>query len=163
MGPEGEGGSGEAGRPGRGPSPIGETEYAGPVTVSTLRFGGHAIRLVRPADPDRLLDDPGVLDWNRRDDYMPYWAYLWPGAYLLAEAVAAEGSPWLWGGPTAEALEIGCGLGLAGLVAAGAGAAGPVHRLRLEAAGFRGPLRWRERIRAIAVPDAAAGLARPPR
>ena len=34
-----------------------------------------------------------VLDWNRRDDYMPYWAYLWPGAYLLAEAVARE--PWL--------------------------------------------------------------------
>ncbi len=42
--------------------------------------------------PDRLLEEPGVLAWNRRDDYMPYWAYLWPGAFLLAEAVARE--PW---------------------------------------------------------------------
>jgi predicted nicotinamide N-methyase len=93
------------------------TEYVGPVGVSAFRFGGHAVRLVRPADPDRLLDDPGVLDWNRRDDYMPYWAYLWPGAYLLAEAVARGG--WPEGREVAppEALEIGCGLGLAGLVA----------------------------------------------
>jgi hypothetical protein len=85
--------------------------------VTTLRFGAHDIRVVRPADPDRLLDDPGVLDWNRRDDYMPYWAYLWPGAYLLAEAVAC--GEWLKTGSEApiEALEIGCGLGLAGLVA----------------------------------------------
>ena len=60
--------------------------------VTTLEFGGRRIRLVRPADPDRLLDDPLVLDWNRQDDYMPYWAYLWPAAYLLAEAVARE--PW---------------------------------------------------------------------
>ncbi len=94
------------------------TEYEGPVVVTTLELGGHPIRLVRPADPDRLLDDPLVLDWNRRDDYMPYWAYLWPGAYLLAEAVLSE--PW----PQPEAavsssaaLEIGCGLGLAGLAA----------------------------------------------
>jgi predicted nicotinamide N-methyase len=84
--------------------------------VTTLHFGGHSVRLVRPTDPDRLLEDPGVLDWNRRDDYMPYWAYLWPGAYLLAEAVARE--QWPGGGEDApvEALEIGCGLGLAGLV-----------------------------------------------
>jgi predicted nicotinamide N-methyase len=84
-----------------------------------FEFGGRTIRLARPADPDRLLEDPGVLDWNRRDDYMPYWAYLWPGAYLLAEAVARE--PWAADrqGPGAgplQALEIGCGLGLAGLV-----------------------------------------------
>ena len=43
-------------------------------------------------NPDRLLDDPLVVDWNRHDDYMPYWAYLWPAAYLLAERVARE--PW---------------------------------------------------------------------
>jgi predicted nicotinamide N-methyase len=43
---------------------------------------------------------------------MPYWAYLWPGAFLLAEAVARE--PW----PSGQtAIELGCGLGLAGLVA----------------------------------------------
>jgi predicted nicotinamide N-methyase len=98
------------------------TEYTGPVVVTTLEFGGRAIRLVRPADPDRLLDDPSVQDWNRRDDYMPYWAYLWPGACLLAEAVVRE--PWPLAateGQSLEALEIGCGVGLAGLVALGLG------------------------------------------
>jgi predicted TPR repeat methyltransferase len=95
----------------------GGTQYSGPVTVTPLRFGAEEIRVVRPADPDRLLDDPGVLDWNRRDDYMPYWAYLWPGAYLLAEAVAREEWGEIGGDSPTEALEIGCGLGLAGLVA----------------------------------------------
>jgi predicted nicotinamide N-methyase len=89
------------------------TLYNGPVATAELSFGGRALKLVRPAEPDRLLDHPAVVDRNRRDDYMPYWAYLWPGAYLLAEAVAAE--RWVKGTP---ALEIGCGLGLAGLVGA---------------------------------------------
>jgi predicted nicotinamide N-methyase len=103
---------------GRGhPMAIEGTAYSGPVTVSDLCFSGHSVRLVRPSDPDRLLDDPGVLDWNRRDDYMPYWAYLWPGAYLLAEVVAREQWPGAGDDAPVEALEIGCGLGLAGLVA----------------------------------------------
>jgi predicted nicotinamide N-methyase len=66
--------------------------------------------LVAPEEPDRLLDDPQVRALNNRDDYMPYWAYIWPGAYLLAEAVMRQ----KWE-PGLEALEIGCGLGLAGL------------------------------------------------
>jgi predicted nicotinamide N-methyase len=104
------------------PRPPHRSEYRGPVAVSTLEFGGISIRLARPADPDRLLDDPRVIDWNRSDDYMPYWAYLWPSALLLAEWVACE--------PLAErpdgavglqTLEIGCGLGLPGLVAVARG------------------------------------------
>lgn len=87
------------------------TVYTGPVSTVEVAVAGRHTRLVRPAEPDRLLDAPEVLAWNRLDDYMPYWAYLWPGAFLLAEAVARE--PWIAGTP---ALEIGCGLGLAGLV-----------------------------------------------
>jgi predicted nicotinamide N-methyase len=79
--------------------------------------GGRVLRIVAPDDPDRLLNDAAVLELNRRDDYMPYWAYFWPGAFLLAEAVARE--PWPAG---AEVLELGCGLGLAGLTALAAGA-----------------------------------------
>ena len=99
-----------------------ETEYTGPVKITSLKFGGHTIQVVRPADPDRLLDDPLVRHWNERDDYMPYWAYLWPGALFLAEAVARE--PWPLGttlAPPLRALEIGCGVGLAGLVAVSRG------------------------------------------
>jgi predicted nicotinamide N-methyase len=69
-----------------------------------------------------MLDDPVTRDWNQRDDYMPYWAYLWPGALLLAEVVARE--PWtpgLLASRPFAALEIGCGVGLGGLVALGRG------------------------------------------
>jgi predicted nicotinamide N-methyase len=98
------------------------TDYRGPVVVTSIDVAGRMVRLVRPADPDQLLDDPLVTDWNRHDDYMPYWAYLWPAAYLLAEVVARE----RWPGRShesglAEALEIGCGLGLPGLVAVARG------------------------------------------
>jgi predicted nicotinamide N-methyase len=95
---------------------IAGTAYEGPVVTASVKLAGRSIRLVRPAEPDRLLDAQDVIDWNHRDDYMPYWAYLWPGAFLLAEAVARE--PWDEGTP---ALEIGCGLGLAGLVGVGRG------------------------------------------
>jgi predicted nicotinamide N-methyase len=93
-----------------------DTRYDGPVEIATLTPGGRAVRVARPADPDRLLDDPDVRESSRAGDYMPYWAYLWPGAFLLAEAVARE--PW---DPGTRALEIGCGLGLAGLVGVAAG------------------------------------------
>ncbi len=96
------------------PIPL-KTDYAGPVIVTEIEFQGRPIRLVRPTDPDRMLDDPTVRDWNRRDDYMPYWAYVWPAAYLLAEAVMRESWPESPDGGPVEALEIGCGLGLAGL------------------------------------------------
>jgi predicted nicotinamide N-methyase len=88
-----------------------ETTYDGPVRVCRLTIAGRAIEVLRPLEPDRLLDDEAVHALNARDDYMPYWAYLWPGAYLLAEVVARE--PWPKG---RQALEIGCGLGLAGLM-----------------------------------------------
>ena len=121
-----------------------ETKYRGPSTVTTIHVGSTAIRLVRPAEPDRLLDDGEVHDLNRRDDYMPYWAYLWPGAFLLAELVARG----RWAGE--PALEIGCGLGLAGLVGTGARAEGPLHRLRRRAPRIRRPERLRERLRPVA-------------
>jgi predicted nicotinamide N-methyase len=93
-------------------------EYDGPVAIRLHQFGSQTIRLACPADPDRLLDDPGVVEWNRRDDYMPYWGYLWPGAYLLAERLghAQELQPSAEH-ESIQALEIGCGLGLPGMVA----------------------------------------------
>src|SRR4051794_1222677 len=96
--------------------------YDGPTATWTLTLLGREVHLVRPMDPDRLLEDPAVHAWNQQDDYMPYWAYLWPGAYFLAEAVAREPGPEPAAGAgtgPVEALEIGCGLGLAGLLAVG--------------------------------------------
>jgi predicted nicotinamide N-methyase len=74
--------------------------------------------ITRPDNSDRLLDDPAVLAAFAADEYMPYWADLWPAARMLAKAIMRE--PWT---PGLHALEIGCGLGLPGIAALARGLA----------------------------------------
>jgi predicted nicotinamide N-methyase len=93
-----------------------ESTYEGQVGETSVKVAGRTLQLVRPLDPDRLLDDPDVMAWNAAEDYMPYWAYLWPGAILLGEALAAGSFE-----PGTRAIEIGCGLGLSGLLAVSLG------------------------------------------
>ena len=69
-----------------------------------------------PADPDTLLDDPAVRARNVAEDYMPYWAWVWPSSPPMAELVRRAG--WLRG---TEALELGSGLGMVGVAAGLAG------------------------------------------
>jgi predicted nicotinamide N-methyase len=57
-----------------------------------------------------------VHDAFAKDEYMPYWADLWPASRMLAKAILHE--PWT---TATEALEIGCGLGLPGIVAMSVG------------------------------------------
>jgi predicted nicotinamide N-methyase len=95
-----------------------QLDYGGPIEIATLTVGGVSIRLARPDEPDQLFNDPLVHEMNRRDDYMPYWAYLWPSAWLLGEYVAC--APWSecpGESNATDVLEIGCGLGLVGMVA----------------------------------------------
>ncbi len=76
----------------------------------------------RPADSYALLDDPVVLEAHERDEYMPYWADLWPAARMLAKAVAKEDwSQYPNSGDKLVALELGCGLGVPGLTALASG------------------------------------------
>jgi hypothetical protein len=44
----------------------------------------------RPDRADKLLDHPEVHEASRRDDYMPYWAELWPDYDASALAFAAD-------------------------------------------------------------------------
>jgi predicted nicotinamide N-methyase len=79
-------------------------------------------QIERPADSYALLDDPIVLDAHERDEYMPYWADLWPAARMLAKAIAREDwSQYPKTGEKLEALELGCGLGVPGLTALACG------------------------------------------
>lgn len=82
----------------------------------TFRVGGHTVTLDRPVGLDRLFDHPAVRSAYAADEYIPYWADVWPAAFMLAETVAAETWP-----PRTEALELGCGLGLSGIVALACG------------------------------------------
>jgi predicted nicotinamide N-methyase len=66
----------------------------------------------RPGESDQLLDHPAVRAAFAADEYMPYWADLWPAARMLAKAIWRE--PWPAG---LRALEVGCGLGLPGIAA----------------------------------------------
>jgi ETFB lysine methyltransferase len=76
----------------------------------------------RPADSYALLDDPIVREAHDRDEYMPYWADLWPASRMLAKAVAREDwSKYPMTGDKLEALELGCGLGVPGLTALACG------------------------------------------
>jgi predicted nicotinamide N-methyase len=90
----------------------------GELRRENILIEGRSFVVLRPSDSDRLLDDPTVLSANVSDDYMPYWADLWPGARMLAKALLREP-------PQAgtRVLEIGCGLGLPGSVALSLGLA----------------------------------------
>ena len=66
----------------------------------------------RPAESDKLLDHPAVHSAFAVDEFMPYWADLWPAARMLAKVLMREGWP-----PGLRTLEVGCGLGLPGVVA----------------------------------------------
>jgi SAM-dependent methyltransferase len=80
-------------------------------------------QIERPADSYALLDDPIVLAAHERDEYMPYWADLWPAARMLAKAVAKEDWTRLSrsNGEKLQTLELGCGLGVPGLTALACG------------------------------------------
>src|SRR6185503_9525880 len=83
-----------------------------PLHTEVVRVAERRYRLRRPRSAEELIDE---RDYER-DERLPYWAELWPSARPLAEALAAmplEG---------VSVLELGCGLGLPSIVAAGRGA-----------------------------------------
>jgi predicted nicotinamide N-methyase len=75
-----------------------------------VRVGEVELSLLRPVSPDALLDEEAFA----RDEFLPYWAELWPAATALAAAL-----PDVVG---RRVVELGCGLGLPSLVAAALGA-----------------------------------------
>ncbi len=86
------------------------------MTVESIDLGPYTVELARPAKPDELLDLPEVAEAYAKDEYMPYWATLWPVARRLASVVAT--TQWA---PGLTAIELGCGLGLPGVAALKAG------------------------------------------
>jgi predicted nicotinamide N-methyase len=77
-----------------------------------VEVAGRVLRLLRPPQADELIDEAAFDE----DEFLPYWAELWPSGVALAEVVAGmdvRGS---------RVLELGAGLGIPSLVAALGGA-----------------------------------------
>ena len=77
------------------------------------------IDLLAPVDPDALLDDPIVEQRYKADNYLPYWPIIWPSGLMLAAKILTDA-----GSPPAppdnsppRAIDLGCGLGTAGIAA----------------------------------------------
>jgi len=77
----------------------------------TLRVGDVELTVERPSEPEALLDEEAFAN----DEFMPYWAELWPAGLALARALPER----LDG---VRLVEVGCGLGVPSLVAAARGA-----------------------------------------
>ena len=84
-----------------------------------IPLDGRDLRLLRPRDAEALLDEHAF----EHEEYLPYWAELWPSSLALARTISGRA---LRG---ARTLELGCGLGLPSIAAALAGGRGAGHRL----------------------------------
>lgn len=87
-----------------------------PYVQRQFAFGGQDLKLWVVEDPNALMDGMTEADFGD-EEKMPYWAALWPASLELANYMAGRGLP-----ANARVLELGCGLGLNGILAAKLGA-----------------------------------------
>ena len=85
--------------------------------VAEITLGNQKISLLRITDFERLLQAVEENDFNQ-DERLPYWADLWPSSVALAEYILCK-EQYLH---DKKIIELGCGLGLAGIAAARMGA-----------------------------------------
>jgi predicted nicotinamide N-methyase len=87
------------------PSP--REEATGDLVEHAVAVDGRELLLLGPRDPESLLDEHAF----EQEEFLPYWAELWPSALALARVVGRRP---LTG---RRVLELGCGLGLPSIVA----------------------------------------------
>jgi len=123
--------------------------------TETLQIGELEIPFTRIADPDVVLDQVAA-EQDRREKvsgerhegeelHLPYWAELWESGLGIGQALFA--SPYLL--RDKNILDLGCGMGLAGTVAAALGANVLFADLEPDSLLFAtlNSLPWREKVR----------------
>jgi predicted nicotinamide N-methyase len=84
----------------------------GALIEEVVELAGRRLTLLRPPSPDELIDESAFDE----DEFLPYWAELWPSGVALAAVVGARDLDGV------RVLELGAGLGLPSLAAALRGA-----------------------------------------
>src|SRR6188472_831927 len=79
--------------------------------TTKLSIAGQDYELIHPKSVDDLISEE---DFDR-DERIPYWANIWPSERALAELISQQP------GDGRKLLELGCGVGFAGIVAARVG------------------------------------------
>jgi predicted nicotinamide N-methyase len=103
---------GPALRAARGPGRRAGRSVRAALIEERIELAGRKISFLRPPSADELIDETAFDE----DEFLPYWAELWPSGIALARTV---GTLELAG---ARVLELGAGLGLPSLAAALGGA-----------------------------------------
>lgn len=80
-----------------------------------LEISKYRLSLISIRDTNDLLDRLDVDEFNK-DERLPYWAEIWPSSIALSEYVCSRN---IYG---KNVLELGCGVGVVGIVAALEGA-----------------------------------------
>jgi len=130
-----------------------------------LRVGAMEFAFTRIADPNRVLDQVAEEE-DRRDKlagkrrageelHLPYWAELWDSSLAIIDFLA-ETLPAKFDVPKLSVLDLGCGMGLTGTVAAAMGGARALRRPRTRSPALRAL--ERDRVRRMHT-HAAAELA----
>src|SRR4051794_13029667 len=86
--------------------------YNHDVVEEVIPLKGRDLRVLRPRDSEALLDEHAF----EHEEFLPYWAELWPSGVALAKAIGVQSLG------ARRVVELGCGLGLPSIAAALAGA-----------------------------------------
>jgi predicted nicotinamide N-methyase len=102
--------------PPQSPAPPPNRSRACPRRERRITLGHVPLTIVHPADPAALIEAIDPDSFAQNDERIPYWADVWPAAVALGRHLVAldlRGQ---------RVIELGAGVGVAGLAAARAGA-----------------------------------------
>jgi predicted nicotinamide N-methyase len=78
------------------------------LTDEVVALRGRELSILRPRDSEELLDEEAF----EHEEFLPYWAELWPSSLALARAIEDRSFR------GARVVELGCGLAIPSIVAA---------------------------------------------